>query len=329
VAGHSCIATLRVIVLVLVAGLAACGSDGSSNRVVVRVGNAQIRSAAVSHWISVMAAGLPSSASAPERHQELKRRALEFLISSEWSIGEAASRGLAISEREIHRRLAEQQAASFPGGQAERSAFAKATGESTSDLELQVRAELASSRLAAMAADGARPVTRAAIVDYYDRERRRFLTPELREVRITNRKTRADAERLKRAIESGADFAARSERLRISLPGGARARQGTPLERAIRASRRGVLTGPVKQRVDYFVFELKRIVPANSRALSQVAGSIGRRLREAGRRHALAESVSAWRAKWRARTDCRAGYVVQGCRQYDGPKAPEDSLRFN
>jgi foldase protein PrsA len=316
--------TALLVATALVADFSGCGGGDVSDRIVVRVGNAQITSAAVSHWMSVVAGGRLLATLATGRYRELKQRSLQFLISSEWLIGEAASRGLVISAREVHRRLAEQ-AASFPGGEVERSAFDKATGESTADLDLQARVELASSKLtSAMAAAGARPVTHREVVDYYNRERQRFVTPELREVRITNRKTKAGVERLMRAVESGSDFAARSERLRISLLDGAPARRRTPLERAIRAARRGVLTGPVHQRVDYFVFKLTRIVPASSRALSEVVRSIERHLREVKRRRALAESVSLWRAKWRARTDCRPGYIVQKCKQYNGPRVRED-----
>jgi hypothetical protein len=46
---------------------------------------------------------------------------------------------------------------------------------------------------------------------------------------------------------------------------------------------------------------------------------------------AIAAFVSAWRAKWRPRTDCRPGYIVETCRQFKPApgEPPEDPYSLN
>lgn len=316
-------------VLAAVVSLASCRGTGTSDAVAVRVGGAVITGAAVDHWMSVISAGQTISDPGAHGYRALKRRALDFLISSEWLIGEAVSQKLAVSDQEVQRRLVEQQAASFPGGEAEFHEFLKAAGQTLADVELQAKVELASSKLTEMTIKDAGVVTESQIADYYQRQRRRFVVPELREVRITNRKTRAAADELRREVESGANLMRSFEREVVSFSRQASSVRSTPLERAIRMARPNVLIGPLKQRVDYFVFEVKRVVPAASRALTQVEGSIRGRLVDEGRRRALAEFIRAWRARWITRTNCYPGYVVQKCSQYSGPMAPEDPLSFN
>jgi hypothetical protein len=47
----------------------------------------------------------------------------------------------------------------------------------------------------------------------------------------------------------------------------------------------------------------------------------------------LAEFIKAWRAKWRAKTSCQPGYVVEKCRQYkvtsSTPAPAENPLTLN
>jgi hypothetical protein len=223
--------------------------------------------------------------------------------------------------------VAEKRAASF-GGEVEFQDFLKATGQTLADVDLQAKAELASSKLTEMAMKNTGTVTQNQIASYYDTQRWRFTAPEVREVLITNRKTSAAANALRLEVESGAHFTTKSERALFSFSRDTSANRMTPLERAIRATKPNVLTGPFKQRVDYFVFKVKKIVPASTRTLAQVERSIKARLVDERRQRALAAFVKKWRTRWLRRTDCYPGYVVQKCSQYNGPVAPEDQLTF-
>ncbi len=313
----------------MVAALAivSCGSKGDADAV-VRVGATAISGATINHWSSVMAGGRLGSLSS--KGLERRRRAVQLLITSHWLIGEATERALKPSSGEIRRQLNASQTAAFPGGDAERRAFLEATGETSADMELEAKAELASAKLRRTAIASAPSVSRASVDAYYARHARQFTVPELREVWITNRKSAAAGDQVIREIESGRSVTALLEREVFVWHSSASLHNPyKTLERAIHAASLHALSGPVKQRVDYFVFKVRRIVPSTRRALTQVAGAIRRRLTHEAQQHALRAFVAAWRAKWTAKTDCRRGYVVQKCAQYKGSRSREDALKFD
>lgn len=309
---------------ILVTWTAACGAGSSS--VVARVGEATITQTTLDHWTRVLTAGGKGS-SAGERH-EMRKQVLDFLIASHWTINEAAARGLTVSQQEIHQQLNVAQSEAFPAGETEAHEFLKETGETPADLEFEARADLAASKLRELVVKRATAVTRRQVEDYYGRHSQNFAVPELRRAEITNRKTKAAGEQVRRAVEAGANIATGLQRkvgeqwiTVTSLPG-----QHNWIETAIYAAKPHVLVGPVKLHADYFVFRIDRVIPAMRRTLAQVEGSIRKRLVDEARHSALAVFVAEWSSKWRARTDCRPGYVVQKCRQYVGATTPEANL---
>jgi len=262
------------------------------------------------------------------KRQALRKQALDFLISSQWLIGEAGERGVRLSAREVEQRFKAKKSASFPGGPEEFHEFLKQTGQKVSDVMLEVRAGVADSRLRQMLVSKEHEITQAQIAAYYHGHKHRFTVPEQREFEATNRKTTADANKLKREVESGkTSFDSVSRRGTAERP--QKLIPGSKLEAALYSAKPHVLIGPVKQRVDYYLLEITRITPARLRPLAQVQGSISKQLVAAQRRRALAKFVAEWRSKWIARTDCSPGYIVQKCRQYSSAKAPEDPVALS
>jgi foldase protein PrsA len=261
----------------------------------------------------------------------LRQQALEFLISSAWLTGEAASQGITPSPEEVRQQLAERQKASFPGGEAEVKEFMKASGQSLGDLELQARTEVSSMKLRQLVAGTAVSVTRAQVATYYMQHRQSFVLPERREAKYTGRRTEAAAEKVRKEAEAGKVLASAAQRRVHEVLYGA---SGPPnrrdaLERGIFASNPdGAVSGPFRDGGTYYVFEVTKVVPSVSLTLPQVEREIRRRLVDEADQQAHARLIRAWRAEWRAKTDCSPGYVAQKCRQYRGQTAPEDPLVF-
>jgi hypothetical protein len=275
--------------------------------------------------------GGPGSAA---RRRRAQQQALEQLISWQWLIGEAVARGVAPSAQELQRRLNDQRQSSFPGGEAELEAFLHATGQTVADLRLEAEAAVAAAKLGEMISSEAPKATASQIAAYYQAHRQSFLVPERREVLITNRKTNAEAEQVVRELRMGKSPTRLLQLELRELPSNPAAGSRPKLENAMRAAVSGAITGPVKQLAlgtvsDYFVFEVRKVRPATRRTLAQVRGALGEQLDREARQRALAAFVGAWRQKWIAKTDCQPGYVVQKCRQYSGPIAPEDPLRLD
>lgn len=95
------------------------------------------------------------------------------------------------------------------------------------------------------------------------------------------------------------------------------------LQKYLRASRQTVADLKLLVR-----FEL-----TSQRIEASVIGRLGPHASSQAQQQAFARFVTAWRAKWRARTDCRTGYVVQKCRQFKPSKRvpflPEEAGALN
>jgi hypothetical protein len=309
------------LILASLLGLSACGE--SSDGVAARIGHSTITKASVAHWMSVLAGGRDRP---KPNDRALRARALDFLISSIWLTGEAAQRGLGVSQQEVTHSLTEREKASFPGGAREYHDFLKASGESLTDAELQARAQLAAAKLRALALKRAGAVSSSQIAAYYRQHRSSYVTPERRVVQITNRKTLAAARRLMGEVRRGRGLISRAQRqvgegwVTVSSSPSRR----NALEKAIYAAKPKVLAGPVEAAGVYDVLRVQRVIPPTTQTLAGLRGVILRKLLDRRRAAALARFARAWRTRWAARTDCWHGYVMPGCREYDGPRALPD-----
>jgi parvulin-like peptidyl-prolyl isomerase len=346
------------LVLATAVGLAACGGSGGGGGVrgdvVARVGAGSITTTTLSHWMSVLAPehvvpdpprysacvahreavaqrsdAATLAAECRRQYQALERQVLDFLIVKDWLIGEAADEHVGVSQREVERRLGEKKQ-SFPNGDAEFSRSLKAVAQTVVDVELEIRGELAAEKIRHLLSDREPKVTEGEISAYYRQHLRRFHLPERRDFDLVEfLPSAASARQVIREVRQGKSIATMS--LHESLSRTSPSIQGVrrPLYEAIFAARQNVLIGPVRVKRSYFVFELTQIVPATLESLAQVRGSIEKKLSAAQQRQTLTKFIEAWRRKWIAETDCHPGYVVQKCKQYTGPMAPEDTSGFD
>src|SRR4029077_3408358 len=115
--------TLSVLALGLLGGCGGSSSTGSASTVpsspassmqgggthvdaVAFVSGSPIPKSSYSHWVTVeKTLGAPADAG---------HRALGFLLTSEWVLGEAAARKLSVSDAEVKQRLAQLEHQSFP-----------------------------------------------------------------------------------------------------------------------------------------------------------------------------------------------------------------------
>jgi hypothetical protein len=127
---------------------------------VALVVGAPISKASYEHWLAVeRALGGTSNPS----HQ-----ALAFLITSDWVLGEATARKIAVSETEVKQRFAQIKRQSF----AKPGAFAKLlakSGETEADLLARVKVELLESRIATQVAAGKSGAQRTARIASFEK----------------------------------------------------------------------------------------------------------------------------------------------------------------
>jgi phosphatidylethanolamine-binding protein (PEBP) family uncharacterized protein len=164
-------ASLPAAGLLSIVLLAGCGSGGSSSSpsssaavpaspaltatqgkvskadAVAFVASTPIPKDSYRHWLSVEKA-LGGSANA-------SHRALGFLITSQWVVGEAAARGISVSEGDVKKRLAELERQSFPKPGSLKKFLSK-SAQTEADLLARIKVELLQSPVAAKATAGAK-----------------------------------------------------------------------------------------------------------------------------------------------------------------------------
>ena len=171
-------------------------------------------------------------------------------------------------------------------------------------------------------------VTDAQIAAFYNKNKARFAQPERRDLRIVLTKDKAKAEKAKKAIESGQSFKSVAKKYSIDqaskaqggkLPAVAKGQQEKALDTAIFAADKGKLVGPVKTQFGYYVFEVTKINKATQQTLDQAKATIKQTLASQNQQKALDKFVKSFRKRWKAKTDCAAGYRTQDCK--NAPKA--------
>jgi len=141
------------------AAAAEAASVSAANAVAI-VAGVPIAKASYEHWLAVErklgASGNPS-------HQ-----ALGFLITSEWVLGEAAGRHVAVSEAEVKRRFTQLVHQSFPKPGSMQKYLAK-SGETEADLLARIKVELLASHIAAHVTAGKSASRRSALLSGFER----------------------------------------------------------------------------------------------------------------------------------------------------------------
>ena len=228
-----------------------------------------------------------------------------------------------------------QKRQSFPNDADYRS-FLRQSGMTQADILLRVRLELLSQRIRDKISKQAK-VTDAQIATYYRRNKQRFSQPQRRDLQVIKTRTAARANAAERAIRGGQpwpvvarrfsnDAVSKSQggRLPDVIPG----QQERALDNAVFRAQRGQLVGPVRTQFGYYVFRVTNIQPPTQQTLAQARTTIRQLLLSENQQKALQAFVRGFERKWKARTNCRKGYIIEKCRNAPARRgAPTRSRR--
>jgi hypothetical protein len=137
--------------------------------VVARVGSAEITRRDADHWTT--AARLQKGTCRTTR--TCRRSAMQFLISAQWLLQEAAHTGVTVSEREVSQTFKAQRRQAFRTDQ-EYQAFLETSGRTEGDLRFQVRLNLLTDSLQRTTAPPKAPGTNARLQAFVARFRIKY-----------------------------------------------------------------------------------------------------------------------------------------------------------
>jgi foldase protein PrsA len=261
-------------------------------------------------------------------YEGLRDQVLQFLISAAWVQGESKDQGIKVTDKQVSQRFAQLKKQSFQK-EKDFQNFLTSSGMTLSDLLFRVRNNLLSDKLREKITKGKDKVTEAQIDAYYKKNKSRFAQPQRRDLRLILTKTRASALQAKAAIQSGQSFKTVAKQFSIDQTtknqGGVllavtRGTQEKALDDAIFKARKGVLTGPIKTAFGFYIFKVQKITPASQQTLKQSRDTIRQILASQNQQNALDKFVKNFRKKWKDKTNCRDGYVIQDCKNAPPPK---------
>jgi foldase protein PrsA len=315
-------------------GVAASSSAGSTEKAKAPAPEPPDFKACIAHLEATTPKGKspPSAAQlkseCESEYKSFLAEVLGFLISAQWVIGESEHLGVKLSDQEVHKQFEQLKNAEFPKA-ADFEKFLATSGQTVSDVLLRVRLNLLSTKIQQKILKSKGNVTEAQIAKYYHENPQRFAVPEKRDIRVILTKTEAEATKAKQEIESGQSFASVAKRVSIEpisrssggeIPGVAKGEEQPALNNAIFAAKVNVVGGPIKTSFGYYVYEVTKIHAGSQQTLAQSKAAIKQQLTSSGEQGALSKFVKEFKKKWMAETDCRPGYVVPNCKQYQAPK---------
>jgi len=262
------------------------------------------------------------------QYKSLQNEVLNFLIGLEWVLGEAPSHGVKVTDAEVHKQFVKIRTTQFPSA-TEFQKFIANSGQTVSDLLLRVKYNLVSQKLQQKVLKSSQTVTPAEVQKYYNENKSRFGVPEKRSVQVVLTKDEAAAKAAKQEIESGKSFESVAKAKSIDpvsktkgglIPEISKGQEEKALDEAIFSAQKGTLSGPVKTAFGYYIFKVLSSTPGSQQALAQVEKSIKAQLTSTQEQAAFNKFVKEFKKKWKEKTDCRSGYVVEDCSQFKAPK---------
>jgi foldase protein PrsA len=264
-----------------------------------------------------------------QQYTALKQQALSYLIGVEWVFGQAEEQGIKLNDKEVQTKFNALKKQSFPK-EGEFQKFMARTSYTVSDLLLRVKYGMLTTKIQEKVTKEAKKnVNEAAVAKYYNEHKSTYGKPESRDLRIILTKTEAEAQQAKKEIESGKSFASVAKSKSIDptskaaggeVKGVVKGQEQKALSEAVFAAKPGVLGGPVKTPFGYYIYEVKAVHPASQQTLAQVKETVKSQLASTQQQTALTKFVKEFEKKWKSRTECRAGFVMQRCQQYKTPK---------
>jgi foldase protein PrsA len=261
-----------------------------------------------------------------QEYNSLRDQVVSLLISYRWIEDEASQRNIKVSDADVKKSFEQQKKQNFPK-EADYQKFLKQYGQTQADILMRVRLDLLSNKIRDQVIKGKDKVSDAQVQDFYTKNKQRFSTPETRDLLIVLTKDKAKAGQARKAIQSGQPWAKVAKKYSIDqaskskggkLPGQAKGSLEQSLDKAVFSAKKGQLLGPLKTQFGWYVFRVTAVHPGKTQPLAQAKSTIKQTLISQNQQKALTTFVNGFRKEWRAKTECRKGYITSDCK--NGPK---------
>jgi foldase protein PrsA len=264
------------------------------------------------------------------QYAALRDAAMSDVLLGRWVAGEAADRGITLSDSEISNRLDQIIKQDF-GGQKQFEQYLKQAHFTAEQARQRVELQLLSNEIQKQVLPQDSGVSDSEIEDYYNANLTQFEQPETRDVRQLVNKDQAKVEQAKSLLEQddspaswkkvAARFSTEDATKDVGgLVQGVTEDQREPsIGEAIFSAAEGQLVGPVKGEAGYYLIEVEKITPAKTTPLSDVSKQIGQQLAQGEQQQISQDFQQDFLAKWTSRTFCADDYLIDRCENFTPP----------
>jgi parvulin-like peptidyl-prolyl isomerase len=268
------------------------------------------------------------------KYDELKEVAMQSVLEVIWIQGLAEERGVEATDQEVAKELKKVKKEGFKT-EAEFQKFLKESGYTPADVDQRIKTQILSEQVQKELQEDAPEPSQAEIEDYYEAAKAtQFTQPASVDVRLIINKDRKKAEEAQEAL-AGDNTAKNwnevakkySEDVATKEKGGLQKglQEGVteePLDAAFFDTPEGQVEGPIEAQRGYTVFEVVNSTPESAQELKAVEGQIKSTLAQRLEQEYLNDFVSDFNIKWRQRSFCAPGYVIERCANFEAEGRP-------
>ena len=266
------------------------------------------------------------------QYEQIKQSALTTLIQTRWVEGEAADRGIEVSERDVDQQL-EQVKKQQLGGEKGYQQFIKQSPYDADAVREVARLGVISGRVQAEAVSATPPdVSDTEVNEFYQANISQYQQPATHDVREIVNPIQAKVEEAMKILEQDDSAASWKKVAKKYSTDDATKNQGglrkgvvegqtdPAIDAAIDKAPLNQLVGPIKAaKGGYYVIEVLNTTPATTTPLSKVSDQIRQTLQQGLQTEAATRFRNSFVSKWTERTFCAEGYVIDICANAPAP----------
>jgi parvulin-like peptidyl-prolyl isomerase len=269
------------------------------------------------------------------QYDELKEAALGSLLDAVWLKGEAAEQGVTATKAEIAKEFKKLKKENFKT-EAEYEKFLTESEFTQADVDSRVELQMLSTQIQKQITEGVSAPSKSDIENYYDAAlATQFTQPETRDIRLVVNKDKTKAESALADLK--ADDSAKnwkkvaetySEDELSKSKGGfqkgiAEGVLEEPLNKEVFSTPEKRVEGLVKTERGYNIFTVENSTPETTQELKTVESQIKSQLEQQGEQEAFTEFVAGYSSKWKSRTFCADGFVIERCDNFKAEAHPQ------
>ena len=252
-----------------------------------------------------------------KEYEDLKDRAVSFLVQRYEFRKEAEEMGIEVSDEDVDKRVAKIKKETFGGNEKTYKAELKRLGLTEADVREQVRDVIVQERLFKAVTKDVK-VSEKEIEDYYEKNKEQFTQPATRDTRHILVKSKARADELYGQLKAGASFAALAKKYSAdkatATQGGkypaVKGQSAPEFDKVAFSLEKGEISKPVKTQFGWHIIQaLTAVKKEKATPLSEVKDSIKQQLLQQKQSEKMRKWVEDLEKKYEDELVYAAGYA--------------------